>query len=165
MSSTTDRLPFQLMKPCCASCHPMTAATSAFSLSGFIRNWKWSTLKYRRAWSWKSSISMGVPARTYGTDWKKPRMGDGVAQLVERRTQYLMANPIRSTRKMYKFFSKKCADSLSVCPTPMCISTHKNDHVHTLKILWCMSVVGGLQKHEKTQHALYWQKDKCTSVQ
>ena len=28
-----------------------------------------------------------------------------------------------------------------------------------------MSEFGGLRKHEKTQHALYWQKDKCTSVQ
>ena len=44
---------------------------------------------------------------------------------------------------------KCCADSLSVC-----IRTHKNDYVRTLKILQSMSEFGGLHKHEKTQHAL-----------
>ena len=42
---------------------------------------------------------------------------------------------------------KCCADSLS------------------LKILSSMSEFDELRKHEKTQHALYWQKDQCTSVQ
>ena len=28
-----------------------------------------------------------------------------------------------------------------------------------------MSEFGGLRKHEKTQYALYWQNDNCTSVQ
>ena len=30
---------------------------------------------------------------------------------------------------------KCCADSLSVCPTPVCILMHKNDHVRTSEIL------------------------------
>ena len=30
---------------------------------------------------------------------------------------------------------KSCADSLSVCPTPVCTHMHKNDDVRTLKIL------------------------------
>ena len=30
---------------------------------------------------------------------------------------------------------KSCADSLSVCPTSVCARMHKNNHVHTLKIL------------------------------
>ena len=42
---------------------------------------------------------------------------------------------IVSTRKMWVFSSQTCADSLSVCPTPMCIRTHNNDHVRTLKII------------------------------
>ena len=28
-----------------------------------------------------------------------------------------------------------CADTMSMCPTPVCIHTHKNDRVRTLKIL------------------------------
>ena len=32
--------------------------------------------------------------------------------------------------------------------------THKNDHVRTLNILWSVLEFGGLQKHEKTHHAL-----------
>ena len=56
----------------------------------------------------------------------------------------------------WEFFRvKKCyADSLSECPTPVCIHTHTNRHVHTLKILLSMSEFGGLRKHKKTQHAL-----------
>ena len=64
------------------------------------------------------------------------------------------SNPVRSTRKLVFLSQKCCADSLSVCPTPVCIRTHKNDHVRTIKILQSMSEYGGLQKHEKTQHAL-----------
>ena len=68
------------------------------------------------------------------TEW-----GDVVAQLVERQTPDRKdegSNPVRSTRNNCEFFRvKKCADLLSVCPTPVCICTHKNDHVHTLKIL------------------------------
>ena len=44
-----------------------------------------------------------------------------------------------------------------MCPTPVCTRAIKNDHVHMLlmvKILYSMSEFGGLQKHEKTQHAL-----------
>ena len=46
-----------------------------------------------------------------------------------------------------------CADSLSVCPTPVCIRTHITDHVCTLKILQSMSEFGGLWKHKNNQHA------------
>ena len=65
--------------------------------------------------------------------------GDGVAQWVERRTRIQRSRvripPVRSTRKMCESFSesKCCADSSSVCPTPVCIRTHRN--VRTLKIL------------------------------
>ena len=39
-------------------------------------------------------------------------------------------------KKLWVVPSQKCcADSLSVCPTPVCICTYKNDHVRTLKIL------------------------------
>ena len=31
-------------------------------------------------------------------------------------------------------------DSLSTCPTPVCMHTHKNDHVRTLKILYVVHV-------------------------
>ena len=49
------------------------------------------------------------------------------------------------------FPSQKCrADSLSVCPTPVCI--HKN--VRTLKIMQSMSDFDGLGKHENNQHVL-----------
>ena len=62
------------------------------------------------------------------------------------------SNPVWSTRQICVSFSesKCCADSLSVCPTPVCIRTHKNDHVRTLKILQSTSEFGGLQKHENT---------------
>ena len=50
---------------------------------------------------------------------------DGVAQWVERRTwdpKDEGTNPGWSTRKMWVFPSQKCsADSLSVCPTPVCV--------------------------------------------
>ena len=49
---------------------------------------------------------------------------------------------------------KRYADLLSVCPTPVCIRTYKNDYVRTRKNLYSMSEVGGLRKHKKTQHAL-----------
>ena len=73
-------------------------------------------------------------------------MGDAVAQLVERLTRDPKSrgyNPIRSIRKKtVRVFSesKCCADSLSLCPTAVCIRTHKNDHVRTLQI---MSEFGG----------------------
>ena len=38
-------------------------------------------------------------------------------------------------------------------PNPR-IGTLKNDHARTLKILKSMTEFGGLQKHEKSQHAL-----------
>ena len=63
-------------------------------------------------------------------------MGDGVAQLVMHRTRDPKtrgSNPVSSTRKICERFfeSKSYPDSLSVCPTPVCILTHKNDHVYT----------------------------------
>ena len=59
-----------------------------------------------------------------------------VAQLIERRTQDSVtwgSNPVTWKEHKQKFVrvfpSKKCwADSLSVCPTPVCKCTHKNDH-------------------------------------
>ena len=42
---------------------------------------------------------------------------------------------------------KGCADSLSVCPTPVSIHTHTKDHVRTLKIH--DREFGGLWKYEK----------------
>ena len=65
--------------------------------------------------------------------------GDGVAQLVQRRIpdpKDRGSNPGRSTRIIRVFPSQNmCADSLSVCPTPVCIRTHKNDDVSTIKIM------------------------------
>ena len=54
--------------------------------------------------------------------------------------------------KNCEFFppSQKCgAESLSVCPTPECIRTRENDHVRKLKILYSISEIGGLWKHQK----------------
>ena len=58
--------------------------------------------------------------------------------------------------RFFTSIKKCCADSLSVCPAPVCIiiRKHKNDHVRTLKIMQSMSEFGGLRTHEKTQHAL-----------
>ena len=97
------------------------------------------------------------------------KMESGVTRWLNKwlcRTQDLMTQGLNPINSLRVFSSQKCcADSLSVCPIPVCIRKHKNDHVRTLKILWSMSEFGGLWQHEKTQHALYWQKDKCTSVQ
>ena len=64
------------------------------------------------------------------------------------------SNPVRrSTRTICESFSESecCADSLSVvCPPPVCIRTHKNDHVRRLKILQSMSEFGRLRKRENT---------------
>ena len=69
----------------------------------------------------------------------------GVAQLVVCRAQDPKdrgSNPVRSTRKICEIFRVKnvVLTRLSVCPTPVCIRTHKIDHVHTLKILWSLSL-------------------------
>ena len=88
-----------------------------------------------------------------------------VAQYLERRPQDPMdsmtggSNPVKEQHqnKIVSVFSsqKWCADSCSVCPIPrVCIRTHENNHVRTLKILLSMSELGGLLKHEETQHAL-----------
>ena len=53
--------------------------------------------------------------------------------LVERRTQDPKdrgSNPVRSTILMCEF-----SESKMLCPTPLCIRAHKNDHVRTLNIL------------------------------
>ena len=43
---------------------------------------------------------------------------------------------VRAQEKLWVFPSEKgYADSLSVCPTPVCICMHTKDHVRTLKIL------------------------------
>ena len=44
-------------------------------------------------------------------------------------------NHVRSTRKTVISSQTGCADSLSVCPTLVCICTHTKDHVRMLKIL------------------------------
>ena len=65
-----------------------------------------------------------------------PTRGDGVAQLVERRTRDPKdrgSNPVSSTRKKCEFFRVK-----NVVLTPCrCVyaRTHKNDHVRMIKIL------------------------------
>ena len=81
-----------------------------------------------------------IPLATAHLIW-----GGGVAQLLERRTTDSMIR-VRITPgaqgKLNDFFpSQRCADSLSVCPSPVCIRTHKNDHVRTLKKI--LSVVKG----------------------
>ena len=70
-------------------------------------------------------------------------------------------NPVRSTRTICDSFSesKSCADSLLVCPTPVCIRMHKN--VRTIKMLQSMSQFDGLWKHENNQHALVPLKTEC----
>ena len=54
---------------------------------------------------------------------------------------------------MCDFFRVKM---LSMCPTPVCIRTHTNDQVRTLKILWSMSRLGGLRKHEKNKNSMHF---------
>ena len=63
------------------------------------------------------------------------------------------SNPVQRTRQICDTFSEsKCCADLSECPTPVCIRTHKNDHVRILKILKSMSEFGGLRKHKNTAH-------------
>ena len=66
-------------------------------------------------------------------------MGDGVAQLVERRTRIQRTKvriPSGAQGKLWTFPSQKCcADALSVCPILVCTRTHKNDDVRTIQIL------------------------------
>ena len=97
-------------------------------------------------WTSRSRQTSLAAWRSYGPLPTTPRAGI-------HRALYPRVNPVSSTRKMCQIFLvKKCsADSLLVCPTPVCIGRHKNDHVRTLKIL---SEFGGLRKNEKTQHAL-----------
>ena len=57
---------------------------------------------------------------------------DWVAQLVERRTPDSMTqgpDPVGNTRKTWGLYpsQKYHADSLPVCPTPVCIRTHNSD--------------------------------------
>ena len=62
--------------------------------------------------------------------------GNGVARLVEIQRPEVQT-PSEAQEKFVRVFlsQKCCADSLSVCPTPVCIRTHKNEHIRTLKIL------------------------------
>ena len=81
---------------------------------------------------------------------------EGVARLVEHWAQDSMKSVTwvqTSSWVQETFVSFSKSDSLSVCPTPMCIHIHKNDHIRMLNILWSMSEFGGLRKHEKSQHA------------
>ena len=63
------------------------------------------------------------------------------------------SNPVRSSsKKLWVFPSQTgCADSLSVCPTPVCMKdhgTHGTDPVVHVRVRWI------IQKHENHQHAL-----------
>ena len=65
--------------------------------------------------------------------------GGGVAQLVERRTRYPMtrgSNPSGAQEKIVSFSEEKmlCWLVVVVPNPPVCIRTHKNYHVRTLKI-------------------------------
>ena len=90
----------------------------------------------------------GFEPQSYGsgvwcsTNWATPspqytfHRGDRVAHLVKHQTQDPKTggmNPacVRSTRKNCEFFfsQKRCADSLSVCPTP-CVYTHAQEWSH-----------------------------------
>ena len=64
---------------------------------------------------------------------------DRVAQLLERRIKIRspeVRTPSGAQQKIVRVFmiQKYCADSLPVCLTPVCMRTHKNAHVRTLKI-------------------------------
>ena len=83
--------------------------------------------------------------------------GDGAPQWVERLTSQSKARvgfPPGAREKLNEFFKvKNVVLTLSVCPTPVCIRTHKNNHVLTLKMHSpTVSEFGGLRKHEQTQH-------------
>ena len=73
-----------------------------------------------------------IPCWLHQEGW---RVGS-VVRALDWRSKVEGLNPIRGTRKTSSFLSQKgCADSLSLCPTPVCICTHTNDHVRTLKTL------------------------------
>ena len=88
-------------------------------------------------WSFQSK------ERYENTKWLMETLwGDGVAKLVERLTRDtknlgFKPRPHQEHKKTLRVFpsQKCCADSLSVCPTPMCVHTHTNDHIRMLKIL------------------------------
>ena len=67
--------------------------------------------------------------------------GDGLAQWLELlgwRSKSREFESFQEHKKNFEFFKVKkvSADSLSVCPTPVCIRrAHTKDHVRTLKIL------------------------------
>ena len=64
--------------------------------------------------------------------------GDGVSVgLKIQRPEVRIPPASEAQEKCVRVFlsQKYCADSLSVCPTPVCTSTRKDDHVRTLKIL------------------------------
>ena len=80
---------------------------------------------YGCARSWKPGILSSSVQMPEGKSFVKNHWGDGVAQLVEHWTQDPKTgglNPacVRSTRTSCEILSKKCADWLSVCPTPVC---------------------------------------------
>ena len=61
--------------------------------------------------------------------------GDGLAQWLERWTGDSNVKGFESHQEHKKIVfpsQKGCADSLSVCPTPVCIRTHTKDHVRTI---------------------------------
>ena len=68
-------------------------------------------LPLKHQWSWSRGIKRGSTQRSF---LERIRKGH---------------------RRSDQHWKKCCADLLSVCPTPLCICTHKNDHVCMLKIL------------------------------
>ena len=74
-----------------------------------------------------------------------------VGRASDLRSKDLRFEPCQEHKKNVKVFpsQKCCADSLSACPTPECIRTHKNDHVRTLRVLQPMSRVQWITETRK----------------
>ena len=83
--------------------------------------------------------------------------GDGLAQLVEHQTriQRMKVQILSGAQENVSFSQSKrlCRLAVGVLNTRV-YSTHKNDHVRMVKILWSTSEFSGLRKLKKTQHAL-----------
>ena len=92
-------------------------------------------------------------SEAYGREPDYKIGGGSIASVSDFIFQDPSSNPVRSTRKNNEVFfrvkNNYCADSLSVCPTHVCIRTQKNDHVRTHVIDPAFhSEFGGLRKRE-----------------
>ena len=67
--------------------------------------------------------------------WRGGSVGRASASIKIQRTKVRIASGAQEQFVIVYPSQKWCADLLSVCPTPACIRTHKNDHVRTLKTL------------------------------